>query len=297
MLLPTYDDPEYYQPTYTLMQFNKMELIMKYHPSIIRLAFGTAVVVMSVLTGLAQCNADQWLRVLTEEESLIDVNRLSLALEANQVISARFRTRLATPEPVPGNARIKYETRLDFIQFSVKDRRYRISESNLLDVSGNVVFSYPSTGINAWKPLRGRTANRLFNAASQLRPFGIWKVVSYRYASGDPASDSDSPELRSLVGSNIQIDLDRVAAGKQTCSAPIFDAKTITNEDFIKRVGSSITSLGISTDRVNTILLVCGAKDNFPSQTIILSLTDEKALMLWDGIFLELERSRNHFLP
>ncbi len=155
---------------------------------------------MSVLTGLAQDNTDQWLRVFTEEESIIDVNRSSLVLEQNQVISAQFKTKLLKPEPVPGKPDIKYQTRLDSIQFSMKDRRYRISESDLLDASGNVVFSYSSRDANSWKPLSGRTVNRLFNAASQLRPFGIWRVVSYRYASGDPASDNDPPELTSLVG-------------------------------------------------------------------------------------------------
>jgi hypothetical protein len=137
----------------------------------------------------------------------------------------------------------------------------------------------------------------LFSAASHLQPFGIWKVVSYRYASGDPASDNDPPELTSLVGSDILFNLDRVVAGKETCYAPIFDATTITNEEVVKRVGSSIKSLGIPSEKLDVIFLVCQTKGNFPSQTIMLRLLGNKALMLWEGVFLELERSRNLFLP
>jgi hypothetical protein len=274
-----------------------MEVIVSHHSSFIGFAFVTVVFVMSVLTGLAQDNADQWLRVFTEEDSVIDVNRSSLVIEQNQVISAKFRTKLLKPEQVPGKTDIEYQTRVDSIQFSIKDRRYRISQSNLLDASGNVVLSNSSSGANGWKPLRGRTGGRLFSAASHLQPFGIWKVVSYRYASGDPASDNDPPELTSLVGSDILFNLDRVVAGKETCYAPIFDATTITNEEVVKRVGSSIKSLGIPSEKLDVIFLVCQTKGNFPSQTIMLRLLGNKALMLWEGVFLELERSRNLFLP
>ncbi len=86
-------------------------------------------------------------------------------------------------------------------------------------------------------------------------------------------------------------------AGKETCSAPTFDSKTITNDEVVKRVGSSIKSLGIPSDKVDVILLACKAKDNFPAQTIVLRLPGNKALILWEGVFLELERSKNLFLP
>lgn len=273
-----------------------MEFIVNHHPSIVRLAFVTVVFVISALTSLAQDNADQWLRVFTEEDSIIDVNRLSLVLEQNQVISAQFRTKLSKPEPVPGKSGIKYQTRRDSIKFGIRDQRYRVSESNLLDASGKVVLSYSPSGTNGWKPLRGRTGHRLFNAASQLQPFGIWRVVSYRYASGGIASVHDPPELRSLVGSDILFNLDRVAAGKETCYAPRYDARTVNNEEFVKRVGSSIKSLGIPSDKVDAIFLGCEAKDKFPSQTFMLRMPGNKALMLWEGVFLELERTRNLFL-
>lgn len=270
---------------------------MNHHPSIVRLAFLTVVFVLSVPTGLAQNNADQWLRVFTEEQSIIDVNRLSLVLEQDQVLRAQFRTKLVKPEAVPGKSAVKYQTRLDSIQFSVKDRRYRIAESSLLDAADKVVSSYSPTGTSGWKPLWGRTVHRLFNAASQLSPFGNWKVRSYRYASGEPSASDDPTELTSLVGTDIWLSLHSVRVGKENCNSPVFEPKTLTNEEFTLRIGSSIKSLGIPWDRIEAIVLICAAKDTFPSQTIILRLPGNKALMLWDGVFLELERPGNLFLP
>lgn len=266
------------------------------YPSIARSACVTIVFVTSVLAGQAQ--DDQWQRVSTEESSIIDVDRSSLVFEQDQVLRAKFRTKLSKSEPVPGNTATKYRTRLDAIQFSIKDQQYRIAESNLLDSSGKVVFSYSASDANGWKAIRGRMAHRLFNAAGQLQPFGIWRVHSYRYASGDPASEKDPPELRSLLGTEILFTLDRVVAGKGNCSAPVFDAKTVTNEEFENRVGSSLQSMSLPSDKIEAILLGCKAATNkFPSQTIVLRLPGNKALMLWEGVFLELERTRDLFSP
>ena len=297
-----------------------MELIVIHHSSIMRLIFSMVVVALLVLTGLGQNNGDPWLRVLTGEDSIIDVNRLSLVLEPKQVITAQFRTRLLKSEPVPGNSGLKYESRIDFFEFDIKDQLYRISKSDLFDSSGKVVLSNTSSGPDSWKQVRGPTAHRLFTAASQLPPFGMWKVMSYRYASGDPASDDDPPELKNLVGSEVLFKLDRVVAGRQTCEAPVFDPKTITNDDFSHRIGNSLRSLGIGSDKVNAVLLRCEnektlvptimlgqkltngiselqRKPNFPSQTLIIRIPGNKALMLWDGVFLDLERTKNIFLP
>lgn len=262
---------------------------------VIRLVFVTAIFVVSSLTGHAQ--DDLWLRVVTAEESVIEVNRTSLVLERNGVIRAEFRTQLSTPEAVPEKLGVKYQTRLDSIQFSVKDDRYRIAESKLLDESGKTVMSYSSSDTDNWKSLGGRTARRLFGAAGQLEPFGVWRVVNYRYASGELPSDQDPSELTSLVGSDILLNLDRLVVRNETCYSPVFESRTITDAEVVKRLGSSITSLGIASDKLDAIYVACKSKNNSPVQTFILRLPDNKALMLWDGVFLEMERTKNIFLP
>jgi len=292
---------------------------MNPYPSITKLTFTIVFVAVSVLTGHGQNDSDQWLRVLTGEGSIIDVRRLSLVLEPKQVITAQFRTRLLKSEPVPGNSGLKYESRVDLFEFDIKDQLYRISKSDLLDSSGKVVLSNTLSDPDSWKQLRGPTAHRLFSAASQLQPFGIWKVMSYRYASGDSASNDDPPELKNLIGSEVLLKLDRVVVGRQTCEAPVFDPKTVTEREFAHRIGNSLKSIGIQYDKLDAIFLRCetkttwselpslrrnhvtsdfaSKKENFPSQTIILRLPGNKALMLWDGVFLDLERTKNPFLP
>lgn len=270
---------------------------MNSRKSSIRFVLVTVVFLISGLSGFAQNNVDPWLRVITDEESVIDVNRSSLVLEPNRVIRAEFRTQLSKPEVVPGKLGVKYQTRLDSIQFSLTDNRYRIAKSNLLDASGKTVMLYSTTDANKWKSRGGRTASRLFSAAGQLPPFGVWRVVTYRYASGELPSVQDPPELTSLVGSDILFSLDRVVVRNETCSSPVFDPKAITNEEFVKRLGSSITSLGIASGKLEAILVACKSRTNLPVQTFVLRLPGNKALMLWDGVFLEMERTKNIFLP
>ncbi len=265
---------------------------------LIAITFGLAALffVLWVPKGLAQTDGDQWLRVVTGEESVIDVYRSSLVLEPHRIIRAKFKTTLSKPEPIAGTTDTKYQTRLDTIQFNLVDWQYRILESTLFDGSGKVVSAISSSAADGWKRLRSSTGSRLFHAAGELSPFGSWKVLSYRYSSGDPPASDDPKELMSLIGSNIWFSLDRVHVGGLACQAPIFESKTFTNDEFVKLIGNPLKSLGISADKVEAIVLKCEASDKFPPQTLILRLPGGKALMLWDGVFLEIERARNSFL-
>lgn len=255
------------------------------------------ILIASVIAGLAQNTEDRWLRVLTGEESIIDVDRSSLVLGANQ-ITARFRTQLLKPEPAPGKSDVKYQTRIDIIRFDTNRSHYRIVESSFLDQSGKTVSSNSPDEANSWKPLWGRTGRLLFRSAKQLRPFGFWKVLSYRYASGEKGSDDDPRELTSLAGSYVQIEVDEVKIGSKRCREPQFDARTITNDEVVERIGTSLNSLGIQSPKLDAILLVCRNKNEFPQQTVMFRQSgDRNALLLWDGVFLELERTKNIFSP
>jgi hypothetical protein len=249
---------------------------------------------LSVPTSNAQKAADQWLRTVTDDDFVIDVNRSSMVIGPDHVISARFRTTLLKEETVPGKPTVRYLTRVDSIHFDLKDRQYLIHESSFLDASATVVLSLTGTG--DWKPRYGRTADKLFQAARQLSPFGFWKVLSYRYASGRPHANGEPPELTSLVGTTVRLDLDGVSVGKGQCWSPVFEPKTTTNEEFVKQTGSPLKALGISTDKVEAITVKCRAGDGFPSQTLILKLAGNNALMLWEGVFLKIERPGNPFL-
>lgn len=264
--------------------------------SIIPIALAVLFLLFYVPAAVAQKDAD-WLRTVTQEGFVIDVDRTSLVLGQDRVIGARFRTTLLREEPVPEKPTVMYLTRLDTIQFNLKAGQYRMFKSTLLDASARVVTSLTSDGADSWKPMRSRTGSRLFRAASQLAPFGTWNVLTYNYASGQPPAKDDPSELQSLVGTRITLELDRVQAGEQECRSPVFEPKTVSDKEFSERSGSPLKSLGITADKVDAIVLTCEGNNKFPPQTLILKLPGRRALILWEGVFFEIERPGNLFLP
>jgi hypothetical protein len=276
---------------------NGNTLSCRYYRSAIRLAFVAAAVTLMGISAFPQNSTEKWLRVLTDEDTIVEVDKTSLKLDQDRIIEARFRTQLASPEAIPGRAGIKYQTRLDVIQFNIGESRYRIAKSDLLDASDTVVLSSFMNDEKGWKPVKSHTASLLLSAAGQLAPFGVWRVVTYRYASGEPASEQDPAELKSLIGSYFQIKANELMVGYATCARAIYSPKTITNEEFISRVGSSLESLGLPADRVDTIRFTCDSQDHLSTSGFILRLGGNKSLVLWEGVFLEIERPGNPFRP
>ena len=294
-------------------------------------------------TSFCQVVEGRWLRVLTNDDSIIDVDRFSLVLEPAELIRADFRTTFTKPITPIGTSGNSYAARLDSIQFRVSDRRYQVRESKFLDASGHVVSSRSVPSTDVWNSALGRTGSALFSAATQLRPFGTWKVVSYRYASGEGPSMDESPELKALLGSEMYLAFDQVQIAGVTCRSPILEPSTMKDEEFSTQVGTSLASTGMA-DKADVIYLRCkgrrqtsysdltpeqrptlkrrqqgvpGSRDSssqlsfsdnkphvadyapnkFPATTFILRRSDDKILVLWDGVFVELERATNVFLP
>lgn len=278
------------------------------------------------VTCVSQSGADRWLRVLTDEDSITEVDRFSLVLEPDQMIRAEFRTTFTKPVPLSGKSQARYQSRLDSIQFRLEWRHgYRVRESRFIDNSGQVVSSSSPANADKWKPVAGRTATALFSAAIQLRPFGIWKIISYRYSSGEGPSKNEPPELKGLVGSDMYLVLNSVRVGNIACDSAILEPTVMTDQEFSRRVGSSLESVGMA-DKANAFYLRCmereksfghsapvqlgksglfiGGPSNrplspskFPAATLMLRRSHDRILMLWDGVFLELERTKNIFLP
>jgi hypothetical protein len=93
------------------------------------------------------------------------------------------------------------------------------------------------------------------------------------------------------------ISLTDVQIGNGRCTSPLYELATITDQDWVKRVGFSLSSAGISSDKADSISLKCEKSDNFPAQTVILRLSDYKALILWEGVLFEIERPGSPFTP
>jgi len=296
------------------------------------ICFVLALIVVAVpaVKGFPQKQSDKWLRVITGEESMIDLDKSSLVLEPNQLLHADFRTTFLRDEPIPELPDTRYLTRLDTIQFNVKNEEYRVLKSTLFDPSGKVVLSSQPRNASDWKRTYGGTNSRLYNAAIQLAPFGWWKVKSFRYASGETPQKDDPTELTSLVGTDLSLQLGNVQISNKSCRSPIFEPLTISAEQFLRKLGGPLKSLGVQASKISALMLTCETVStvvfpepeslptlktkvapravqytvvkkadpkDFPEQTLILLLAQGKALMLWDGVFLEIERPGNPFLP
>jgi hypothetical protein len=118
--------------------------------------------ILLVQAAFSQNNGDQWLRVVTYEDSVVDLGRTSLVLEEGGIIRAAFKTTLIKDEAVPGKDDLKYRSRLDLIEFNSAEHLYRVFESSFIDTHGKVVMSAAANGTEDWKPIRGQSAGNSF---------------------------------------------------------------------------------------------------------------------------------------
>lgn len=255
------------------------------------------VLILLCCTTLTPCQeADvEWLRVLTNEDSFIDVDRDSLVMDVERVFTARFRTTYfldASPKP---KALKTSRVQFDIIQFDADSRNYRILGSGDGEAIA-VAMSNRSSKSLEWRSIPGRFGRKMLSSARQLPPFGAWKIVSYRFATGEGPSQDDPPGLKSLIGTNFTLRWDEISIGEQTCKTPAFETRTVTSDDYLKLTGSSFASIGIPRSEVRAVLIKCPVSEN-TVQYFVLRLPDERAVMLWDGVFLELHRIKTPFNP
>lgn len=246
--------------------------------------------ILSVASGVvhAQKSNDPWLRVTTGEEYYIEIDKNSLTLKDGDVYGASFRTSYAK-ESTSGS---KCLVRLDSIDFQVSSHSYRVISSTCF-TSGGAVPHTTNFDVQ-WKRLRSGTSQRFYSAAAKLAPFGSWKVVSYRYASGEGPSNGDPMEIRSMVGSTVSLRLDNLFIGRSNCSDATFDFRSLSDQAF-ERYGLMLKNLGIVATSEKAIIAVCRSNKDYPPQTLILLSSPTKATMLWDGILFEIERLPNLF--
>jgi hypothetical protein len=241
----------------------------------------------------AQDEREDWQRVFTEAGNYVDVSVTSLILEPNHVFRARFRTTLPKSENVDTTPGVKYKSRIDIIQFDSRKSEYRIAESDLLDSSGKVVSSHLAADTEGWRQMKSPTATQLYSAAMTLPPFGAWKVISYRYADGKQDNANGPPELEGVLGSSVNLAYYQVQIGKEICSSPLFETRTMTNAEFTKLTTSSLSTWGIDTDKADILVFRCESTTSSWPQSLILRLTNGELQMFWNGVILHLQRFKD----
>lgn len=253
-------------------------------------------IVLMVCAGqlTAQKPTGQWLRVQTGEDYRIEINRTSGSFDENGYVTATYRTIFDQAQTVEDKSRTTYRVREDRIQFDTTGR-YRFVNTDFLDSNEkSVATPRPDIG---WRQMKSKTSRKLFDAAIQLPPFGYWRIITYRYASGERASATDPPELKKLIGSEMQLEYSGVRVGETACEKPRFHGKSISTSEFEKLFGSSPVSIGLPNEDINALLIACGPRPDSQTRSFILRVPHEKGLMLWDGVFLEVQRIGKLFTP
>ncbi|HET7112721.1 MAG TPA: hypothetical protein VFI57_03720 [Pyrinomonadaceae bacterium] len=260
-----------------------------------RIVLSAAVVFLCLLAGPTWTPTyaeEQWQRVYTGDGSVIELNTATIRFEPGAVLRAEFRTVFSKPETVGADRAIKCKTRLEKIDFRMTDRRYRFFEISLLDSAGKLIQAKTADGSEDWRVLKpGGITERLFNAACVLTPLGAWKVVSYRFAEGDPKEKKTTAQLDRLIGVLVHLHIDRAEVGAQVCTAPSYQDRDPTPEE-LRQLGVDWKSIGIKPQEARTVHVRCEESGWQPSQSLLIKENNkEEMLMLWNGVFLVLKRT------
>jgi hypothetical protein len=259
-----------------------------------RLALIASLLCCSPLQLGAQQEKARWQRVYTGDDSVIELNALSITFEPERIVRATYRTVLTKPERLPEKSGTTYKSRLETIAFSAAGHRYRFEEVSWLDSSGKLVNSYQAPSNADWRVFKaGGIMDRMFSAISASPPFGNWKVLAYRFGDGPAKAGTSAPETAHLINTRVGLNLYRAEVGGKTCLLPAYQSRRFTQEELSRELEVELKALGIISDHAESIIVKCEGKDWQPPQSLLIQLPDGGWLILWEGLFLTLgERSR-----
>jgi len=170
---------------------------------------------------LAQDDGSRWLRVMTDEYLLVEVDRTSLRVGSDNSLIAVFRTTITRSENDALNF-ISGKASLDTVEFSIKNRQYRVLESRQIDQRDKQRSSAAVDGSSAWRSCLGRACTNMAGAARQLNPFGAWQITGYRYATGQPGQPDDPEELKALKGAAVSFQVGSIVVNNKSCKVSDF---------------------------------------------------------------------------
>ena len=236
---------------------------------------------------------EQWQRVYTGADAIIELNAASLRFEAGDILRAEYRTVFTNPENIGGDRAGKYKTRVEKIDFRLTDGRYRLFEISLLDPAGKLIQTNTTDASQDWRVVKpGGFTERLFNAACLLSPLGDWKVIAYRFAEGDPKDAKITQRLDRLIGAGVHLYVQRAQVANDTCTSPSFQDKEATHDEALRNLGIDWKSIGIKPEDARTINVKCEGSGWEPPQSLLIKDNNkEEMLMLWKGVFLVLKRT------
>jgi len=131
---------------------------------------------LSSTPSFAQRQSSEWQRVYTFEDSIIEMNTADVIIGGN-IARVRFRWTFDQPQAMDGQSQLKYNSRLEVIEFNCTDKLFRPYETTLLDFTGKAVRREDSVQAK-WRPT-GNMMDRLMDSACELMKSKLEpKVVS-----------------------------------------------------------------------------------------------------------------------
>ncbi|NOT48354.1 MAG: hypothetical protein HOP17_11465 [Acidobacteria bacterium] len=177
---------------------------------------------------------------------------------------------------------IKFRSRIDKYEF--ENGNYRTIDSRYFDSNGREISALTSSTPQKWRAASA-TASRMIDALRNAAPFGRWKVLKYKYGDGSNPRSDDSREVIALTNSFAFVNFNRVTAAKTSCDSPSLDLGNLQKKEIEKRLSISLDSLGIASNEVRTLSIRCHG-----SNSLMFLTSPGKAILLWDGMFLMMER-------
>jgi len=142
---------------------------------------------LSFTSSFAQRQPSEWQRVYTFDDSIIEMNTANVIIGGN-IARVSFRWTFDQPQVVDGQSQLKYNSRLEVIEFNCTDQRFRPFETALLDLAGKAIHE-ESDPQAKWRTTSGIMMDKLMASACELM----------------------KRKLKPLVASQNEIELQRVA--------------------------------------------------------------------------------------
>lgn len=233
----------------------------------------------------AQLKIERWERVYTSEAFITQIDLASIRLQGAKIMRIQSRTVLTEPTSIKGNSDPKYTTALQTVDFKLGTGQYRLSETTLLDVAGKVL---QTSTADEWRTIRvGGVMDNALRMARAMPPFGVWTIEAYRFADGTPTKRSK--DLDQFIGKKVTLDFARGEVNARVCSSLDFQDERLTSEEFSRKLGFDAKAIGVNAESIETTELKCEVSGWRPPNSLLIKVSENEMLMLWNGVFLVLK--------
>lgn len=247
------------------------------------------IVVLLPVQATAQ-QSSSWKRVYTGDGYVIDLNVMSLEFGSDQILRAQIRTVLEKEEPIKDIPGAKSKSRVEQIEYKLRNGNYRITEVMLFD-SADKPLQKQNANAAIWKSLKsGGMMERVLLAMRPALPFGKWKVASSRLVEGDN-DKRPSEELPNFIGASVSLEAQLAKVDQSVCGNPAYKSEHFTLTELSHRLGVDIKLPEVQSDSVDLIYVKCENDGWEPPESMLMKLPEGRMLMLWKGVFLTLKRT------